>query len=495
MLLLSVFGVAACGIAYELVIGAIATYLLGSSVLHFSLTIGLFLSAMGLGAFASRWIRGRLLSRFIAVEIVIGLVGGLAGVALFAAYTYTRLYAPVMYATILVIGGLTGLEIPLLTRYLQRFGSVREALANVLSFDYLGALLASFALPLVLLPTLGLLKSAICVGLINLAVAAVTLAAFRGRLAGSARLWAATLASAGILVAALVGATPMIDLFEATLYQDEVIHAEQSAYQRIVLTRYRDDLRLYLDGSLQASSRDEYRYHESLVHPALSLAANREHVLVLGGGDGLVTREVLRDPEVRQVTVVDIDPAMTRLAREHPMLRELNGDSFHDPRVTVVNDDAYAYLAKSSDLWSVILVDFPDPRTEPLVKLYSVSFYGMLRRHLARGGVAATQATSPLFARKAFWCIVRSAETADLRALPYHAYVPSFGEWGFVLLSERELSPEDIRLRVPTRFLAPDSLPALFRFPPDMARVDTEPSRLDTPTILSYYREGWGRWF
>ena len=298
-----------------------------------------------------------------------------------------------------------------------------------------------------------------------------------------------------LLVATLFAATPMIDLFESTLYRDEVIHAEQSPYQRIVLTRFRDDLRLYLDGSLQASSRDEYRYHESLVHPVMSLTASRERVLVLGGGDGLVTKQVLRYADVRSVTVVDIDPAMTRLAREHPALRELNGDSFADPRVTVVNADAYTYLAESSDLWGAILVDFPDPRSEPLVKLYSVSFYGLLRRHLARGGVAATQATSPLFARQAFWCIVTTAEAAGLTALPYHAYVPSFGEWGFVLLAEHRVAPETIRLSVETRFLTDALLPTLFHFPSDMARLEATPSRLDTPTILPYYERGWSRWF
>ena len=500
VLLFSIFGVAACGVAYELLIGAIATYLLGASVFQFSITIGLFLSAMGLGAWLSRWIHDRLLERFVAIEVMIGILGGSAGALLFAAFAYTGFYSLVMYAVIITIAAMTGLEIPLLTRYIQeRHGSLREAISNVLSFDYLGALLASLVFPLVLLPTLGLLKTSVVVGLMNVGVAALTLFTFRRNLHARRWLWALVGLGFALLVGQLLVAKPMASTFEQSLYRDEVVFSEQSRYQKIVLTRYRDDVRLYLDGSLQLSSRDEHRYHESLVHPAMAAAARRHRVLVLGGGDGCAVREVLRWPDVQHVALVDIDEVMTRVAKEHPMLREQNGEALDDPRVEVISADAFNWLRESSGQsdvhWDVILADFPDPRVEAVSKLYSVAFYGLLERHLAPGGAAAVQATSPLFARKAFWCVSKTAQAAGLRTTPYHAYVPSFGEWGFVLMSRHTVEPKELGLPQGLRFLNEAGLPALFLFPPDIASVEVEPSTLDAPIVLDYYREGWDRWF
>ena len=495
VLLLSIFVVAACGLTYELLMGAVASYLLGSSVTWFSLVIGAFLTAMGVGAWLSRGVHARLLEIFVGVEIAIGIVGGLAGVALFAAFTFTRFAEVVLFALVLVIGALVGLEIPILTRWLEPHGSLREAIANVLGFDYLGALVASILFPLVLLPSLGLLKTFFAVGLANLLVAGITLVVFRETLRGRAVLGGAALGGAAVLVGGLVGAERLVSGFEARMYRDEIVWAEQSPFQRIVLTKWGDDLRLYLDGHLQASSRDEYRYHESLVHLPMGLAASRERVLVLGGGDGLAVREVLRWPDVKEVVLVDLDPQITDLAAEHPLLVDLNEGSLADPRVTVVNDDAWKFLERDADRWPVIVVDFPDPHDERLAKLYSVTFYELLARHLSPGGVASVQATSPYFARDAYWCVAATAEEAGLQTRSYHVWVPSFGEWGFHLLSEHAVDPEAARLPEGLRYLEPAVIDAMFTFPPDLARTDVEPSRLDHPVIVRYYTEAWKRWF
>jgi spermidine synthase len=494
-LLASIFIVSACAITYELLVGAVASYLLGNSVKQFSLTIGVFLASMGIGAYLSQWVRTRILERFIAVELCLSAIGGFSGWLLFAAFTYTDLYYLVMFGLIVVIGSLIGLELPLLTRYLRRFGTLRTSIARVFSLDYLGALVASVVFPLVLLPYLGVFRTSLAVGLLNAAVALATAWLFARTLRGSRRLALAGAAIVLVLSVAAARARQVASQLEKELYQDTIIYSEESPYQRLVLTRHGDDLRLYLNGSLQFSSRDEYRYHESLVHPAMTAASSHGRVLVIGGGDGLGVREVLKHDGVETVVLVDLDPAVTRLAREHVALTQANGDSLADPRVELVHADGYQYLRESPERFGVVLVDLPDPQREELAKLYSVSFYHLVRQHLAPGGVAATQATSPLFSREAFWCIVASAEAAGLLAVPYHAYVPSFGDWGFVAMSERPLHLGSLHIDVPTRFVESQLLATLTRFSPDTAPLDVDPSTLDRPIVLEYYDRARGRWF
>lgn len=493
-LLASVFVVSVCGLAYELMIGALATTLFGSSITWFSLTIGVFLSAMGVGSWASRFITERLLAWFVGVEIAIGIVGGLAGVAVFAAYTYTPYAQLTLFGALASIGVLAGLELPLLTRFLQPYGGLRTAIANVLALDYLGALAASLAFPFLMLPYLGLLESFFAVGLLNLLVVGITLVAFRDRLSISLPLGLTVLMGI-VLFAGITSAEQTMAAFERQLYADPVLVVEQTPYQRIVLTKRADDVRLYIDGHLQLSARDEFRYHESLVHPAMQLAAQHRRVLLLGAGDGLAAREILRFDHVESVTIVDLDPAITRLARRHPDLVRLNGGALSDPRVTVINGDAFTWLAEEAGVWDVIVLDFPDPHDDGLAKLYSTAMYGLVKAHLAPGGVAVTQATSPYFARKAYWTIVATIRSMGFDAAPYHAYVPAFGEWGFVVFSMSPLDFDRVEPRPGARFLDAAQLGAMRSFPPDMAPVPTEVSTLDQPRVFRFYREGWQTWF
>ena len=492
-LLGSIFVVAAGGLVYELLIATVSSYLLGSSVTQFSLAIGVFIGSMGLGSHLSQRVEKRLLEVFIGVEIALGVVGGLSVTLLFASFTLGPLYWVALYGALVAIGAMTGLELPLLTRLLRDYGSLRTIIARALSFDYVGALAGSVLFPLVLLPALGMTRAAFAVGLLNVAVAAWNARLFRERL-GSRALLAASALAAVPLAAGFAFSFKIVGWLEAGLYEDQIIHAEQTAYQRIVVTRWRDDVRLHLDGNLQFSSMDEYRYHEALVHPAMALAASREKVLVLGGGDGLGVREVLKHPGVKDVTLIDIDARMTGLGKTFPPFTELNGGALNDPRVRIVNEDAHAWLDRNAELFHVILGDLPDPNTEGLAKLYSREFYRLVRRHLAAGGVFATQATSPFYARDAYWCVVRTIEAAELRAYPYHAQVPSFGEWGFVLAADRPLEPAAAAVDVPTRFLTKALLPQMFTHAGDVGAVPVEVSTFDQPKVQRYYLEGWRRW-
>lgn len=496
-LLFSVFIIAVCGLVYELIVGTLSSYLMGSSVTHFSITIGLFLSAMGLGAWLSRFVKDRELHWFVLVEIITGLVGGVSALLLFSIFALTPYFYPAMVLLIGVIGACIGMEIPLLTRLANGTSGLRLALANVFAFDYLGALIGSVAFPLLLLPLLGILNTAFVIGLVNLLVAGAILWAFRAHL----RHWTllVTLTAIGFigLNLGLVSSSHLENALQNRLYRDPVVLRRHTRYQQIVMTAKGEDIRLFINGNLQFSLRDEYRYHEALVHPAMSLAPHRQRVLILGGGDGLALREILKYPDVQEVVLVDIDPAMTELARSHLALRRANAESMRDPRLHVVNADAFTYLGQGDDLFQVIIADLPDPNDEALSKLYSRSSYRLMRRRLAGDGILVTQATSPFFGRRAFWTIAATIAAEDLQTLPYHTYVPSFGDWGFVLASPRPIAPETYAPRVPVRFFTPAAFGVARVFDSDTdANVDdVRPSTLNDPVVLHHYQEAERAWY
>lgn len=494
-LLTSIFIIAVCGLIYELIIGSLSSYLLGDTIYQFSLTIGFFLSAMGLGSFISRVVKRDLLTVFLRVELSIGVIGGFSAAGLFAAFSLAeRSYAVVMIAFIVVLGTLIGLEIPLLARIAKKYGSLGDTLANVLAFDYLGALAASILFPLVLLPYLGLSKTAFIVGMFNLMVVGINLQVFGRGLLRLRRYVAALVVCFVVLIAGFSQSNAITSLFENQLYTDEIIYTEQTAYQRIVLTTYQDDLRLFLDHELQFSSRDEYRYHEALIHPAMALASSHENVLIIGGGDGLAAREVFKYADVENITLVDIDPAMTHMGKTFGPVVALNQNSLNNPRLHVVNQDGFKFLENSSDLYQVIIDDLPDPRSESFARLYSQEFYGLVGRHLARGGMFVAQSSSPYYVNKAFWCVAHTIASNGLNIQPYHTYVPSFGDWGFVLASNLNIEWSRIQVSVPTRYLTANILGGLTTFDRDTAEVPTEISTLENPAVWRYYLEGWRRW-
>jgi spermidine synthase len=490
VLFISVFLIAACGLIYELIAGTLASYLLGDSVLQFSTVIGSYLFAMGVGSYLSRFIHRGLIAQFISVELMVGMVGGFSSSILFLAFAYTDGFRFVLYAVVIIVGMLVGLEIPLLMRILKERYQFRELVAHVLTFDYLGALGASLLFPVLLVPKLGLVRSAIAFGLINAGVALWTTFLFRDQLHAPFTLRAGCLAVIAMLAGGMGMAEQISAAADNSLYADEVIFSRATKYQRIVLTKWKDDLRLFLSSHLQFSSRDEYRYHETLVHPGLAALPGARRVLVLGGGDGLALREILKYPSVESVTLVDLDPEMTTLFRTHPLLSQLNARSFSNPRVHVINQDAFVWLDSNAEFFDFAVVDFPDPTNYSLGKLYTTAFYRVLSKHLSRDGMFVVQSTSPLFARQSYWCIVNTVEAAGMKAHPYHVYVPSFGEWGFVLASTSAYESPS-QLPAGLRFLTARNVPELFDFPVDMQRVPAEPNRLNDQILVRYYDHEW----
>lgn len=468
-----IFATGLAGIVAEYVISTLASYLLGNTVLQWTLILSIMLFAMGVGSRVSRYFRNYLLDVFVTIEFVLSLLCAVSALASYYFSAHLPNVALIIYPIAFVIGLLIGLEIPIATRLNDVFDELRINISTVMEKDYYGALLGGLLFAFIALPHLGLTYTPIILGSVNFLVAAVLFVQFRKLLQYKKILTAALALVPVILLTLMVTAEPIVLFGEQQKYKDRVIFQKQTPYQRIVVTQWKDYYWLYLNGNEQFSSFDEERYHEPLVHPAMKLTASRKNILVLGGGDGLAVREILKYPDVAQVTLVDIDPAMTDLAQQNPLFVKLNQNSLNDRRVNVINRDAYVYLRDATGFWDVIFIDLPDPKTIEIARLYTRQFYHTARRHLSKGGILVTQATSPFFSRKAFLSILKTVENAGFAAIAYHNQIPTLGEWGWVLgVNVPGLTPAQLKRAleqldfsdVPTRFLNTDAMIGMVHF-------------------------------
>ncbi len=546
ILYLAAFIMGGCGLAYEYTLSRVAADLLGNSARQWALVIGAMMFCMGIGAdFQKRLADEKLLDKFIVAEIVLGLLGGSGPLLLLFTYGLAyEYYVLVQYVFICAIGLLLGFELPLIARLNESYtDTLKVNLGKVLKMDYIGSLAGALVWVFLLPRFCTLIETGFILGLLNLAAAAVLLGWFRRQLAWRRRLPAVLAGAALLLTAGLFQARNWTTSAEQYLYRDRVIFSRTTRYQHIVLTRSAaGEFNCYLNGNLQFSSADEEIYHENLVHPVMSLAPHRRRVLILGGGDGLAAREVLKYPEVEELILCDLDPEMTRLAREHPAFLALNRGSLKNARVriltnhalvpgagqetirivnqnrrggpapetaavarvTLVNLDAARLLEQLAGRFDVIIVDFPDPNNDQLAKLYSRTFYRRLAGKLAADGLFVQQATSPVHAKEAFLCIGRTIRAAGLSAIPYHDNVPSFGEWGWWLGGRRgSWSPEKLRRKlsrnasipVPTRYLTPALIRAGLVFGKGwLSTSETKINTLVNHAVYDYYLRGWQQW-
>ncbi len=512
VLLLAAAVSSACGLAIELLLGTLASYLVGNQALSYGVAVGGFLAAMGLGSYLSQFIlsddepsinpnnpgnpktsasaetarAAHLLTRFVQVELAIAPLSALLPLGLFGLFVLDQSLWLGLILVTMILGTLAGLEVPLLTRIIERDRGLKDSLARILALDYVGALFGSIACPVLLLPVFGMFPTAVMLGsLPALMVFAI------GQSFPSMRRWRWW----GLIIAAILWAiaplsVPLGNLLENTLYNAPIVSRIQTPYQRIVLTRGSQDARLYIDGELQFSTIDEYRYHEALIHPALAASGtptgNPKHVLLMGAGDGLALREILKWSSVDRVLLLELDPAIVKLARRYPLLSKLHGQSFDDPRVEIRYGDAFSIAPKLNEQFDTIIADFPDPDRNVIAKLYSEGFYQRLRSRLAPNGVFVTQASSPFFAPRAFACVETTLKAAEFITAPYTVSVPSFGPWGFVLASDHTIDPASLAIDVPTRFLNAAALPAMFALPKDVQGQTVEVNRLARPIIVKY---------
>ncbi|HEY0765516.1 MAG TPA: polyamine aminopropyltransferase [Pyrinomonadaceae bacterium] len=494
LLFLNVLIVATCGLIYELLAGTLASYVLGDSVTQFSLIIGIYLFAMGVGSWLSRFIDKGLARRFVDIELAVAVLGGFSAPLLFLSFSRVGYFYAVLYFVVFAIGVFVGLEIPLLLRILKDEIEFKELVSRVLAFDYVGALLASILFPILFVPKLGLIRTSLVFGMLNAGVALwgtwLLRPLIKGRIVG---LRVKAVLVMVLLLIALVKANKITSMAEDEMFADEIVYTKDTPYQRIVITRGRAGFQLFLNGNLQFSSTDEYRYHEALVHPAMIVSNNPRRVLVLGGGDGLALREILKYPSVEHVTLVDLDPEMTKLSNRFPLLAKLNQQSFSDRRVQVINADAFIWVEQTNEPpYDAAIVDFPDPNTFALGKLYTQRFYRLLRMRLTENAAVSVQSTSPMFARNSYWCIVRTLEAAGFVVRPYYTAVPSFGLWGFALARS---TPFEVPRNPPPglKFLDDQTLVGMFTLSKDIEPVPVEINRLDNQVLVRYYEGEWKR--
>ncbi|MDO5154616.1 MAG: polyamine aminopropyltransferase [Eubacteriales bacterium] len=496
LLMLTTLIISGCSICYELLISAVSSYLVGDSTLQYSITIGLYMSAMGLGSYLSKYIKDKLFNWFVLVEIGVGILGGISAFILFLANVYLEQYQLIMYIEIILIGILVGAEIPLLTRIIENDEeNLRVTLSSIFSFDYIGGLLGSVAFPLLLLPQLGYIATAFLAGSMNFLAAALIIFKYKKRIENGKLYQVVVIVLFIEMMFGMIFADELSNRLEGGMYRDQIIYSEQTQYQHIVMTRHKDDIRLFIDGNVQFCSLDEYRYHEALVHIPMSKAAKKDRVLVLGGGDGLACRELLKY-EGTEITLVDLDSEMTKICSENPIITDLNQNSLNNERVHIINTDAYKYLEQNDTAYDVIIVDLPDPNNESLNKLYTNVFYRMCHNALTDDGVLVVQSTSPYYATKAFWCVNKTLESEGFFVNAYHLQVPAFGDWGFNMASKKELD-DTYELEVDTNYLNEQSIPALFSFGKDemLASNDSiEVNRLTKPVLIQYYSDAVRNW-
>lgn len=491
-LLVTAFVISTCGLIYELIAGTVASYLLGDSVTQFSTIIGVYLFSMGVGSFLSKYIEKNIVLVFVQVELLIGLVGGCSASILFSFFEHVDNFRILLYLLVGIIGILVGLEIPLLMRILKDRLEFKDLVSQIFTFDYVGALLASLAFPLVLVPYLGLVRSSFLFGILNVLVAIWTLHLFRKEMpwVGTVRTFAVVLAVG--LVFGFAYSDKIIKLAETASYQEHIIYSKSSPYQRIVITGGRR-FKLYLNGNLQFNSQDEYRYHEALVHPAMGSHQSPKQVLILGGGDGMAAREVLKYPQVESIKLVDLDPALTNLFQKQEAFQRLNDNSLSNRKVEIINKDAFVWLRTCKDKYDVVVVDFPDPNNFSLGKLYSDSFYKSLKKVVKPETLIVIQSTSPYFAKNSFWCVVNTLKSVGFTTRPYHAYVPSFGDWGYILASQK---PVQFKHQYPTglKYVSEDIVGKMTEFPRDMLPTVNQVNKLNNQALVHLFESEWAKY-
>lgn len=498
---LSLFATGFAGIVAEFVLATLASYLIGNPIIQWTLVMSVMFFSMGLGSRLSKYLHDYLFDTLIAIEFLLSVLCALSAVVSYSVAPFTTHTSLIIYIFALAIGLLIGMEIPLVTRINESYESLRLNIASVMEYDYYGALAGGLVFAFFALPKLGLTYTPIVLGMINFFIASILLWKFQGLISYKSTLKYFFVAVAGFMLTLLFLIKPIMLHGEQNRYRDKVIYSRQTKYQKIVITQWKKYYWLFINGHVQFSSYDEEKYHEPLVHPALFLSPSPESVLILGGGDGLAVREVLKHEEVKKITLVDIDPEMTGLAKTHPVFRTLNKDSMNNPKVNIINQDAYRFLQTSEELYDVVIIDLPDPNSIQLARLYSRGFYILCERHLSKYGVIVSQSASPLYTRKAFLTIIKTMEAAGFTVLPYHNQVPTMGEWSWSLgvrkelMTGKKLKEMVLQLEfdeIPTRFLNRDAVISMVHFGKGIFDIK-EKLKINTelnPVLDKYYRDG-----
>ncbi|MCH2045477.1 MAG: polyamine aminopropyltransferase [Saprospiraceae bacterium] len=507
ILKLSLFATGLSGIVAEYILATLATYFLGDSIFQWTMILSIMLFSMGLGSRISKFIDKNLLERFILIEFTLSVLVSFCALTTYFLAGATVYHYLIIYGFSIIIGLLIGLEIPIVIRLNDQFEELKVNVSAVMEKDYYGSLLGGIFFVFVGLPQLGLTYTPFVLGGVNLIVAFLLLI-FLGKLIDKRLLRFIQLT--GLLVTTLITlgvifAQPIVQYGEQKQYKDKVVYTGQSKYQRLVITQYKDNYWFYINTNQQLSTADEHMYHEPMTHPVMKLSEYPRNVLILGGGDGCVAREVLKYPEVEQVKLVDLDPMVTDLAKNNAIFTEMNDSALWNPKVEVLNTDAYTYMQQTKEYYDVIIVDFPDPKSVELARLYSYEFYKLCYQQLRPNGLIIIQSGSPYFATKAFLCIGKTLKAAGFNMTQIHNQVITLGQWGWTIgaknIPEDQLVP---RLRslhfddIPTDWLNHDAMYHITAFGKPLLEVDSSTisiNKVHEPVLDGYYRQGNWEWY
>ncbi|MFY0601775.1 MAG: polyamine aminopropyltransferase [Cyclobacteriaceae bacterium] len=499
----ALFATGLSGIVSEYTLSTLATYFLGDSVFQWTMIVSIMLFSMGLGSRLSKRFEDSLLEKFVLIEFALSIVATNVTVIVYTFFAFYGDTTFIIYALSILVGLLIGMEIPIVIRLNEQFQNLKVNISSALENDYYGSLAGGVFFAFIGLPHLGLTYTPPILGGINFLVALTLVGVVWSEIPQKRRKNFVSYAIC-VLVIILLNVTfseRVVDWGDKIRYKDRVVYSEQTPYQKIVLTYSKGDYWLFLNGNQQLSTLDEAMYHEPLVHPVVQLHGEARKVLVLGGGDGAAVRELLKYPNIEEITLVDLDPAITTLAQNHPVLLSINDNALNDPKVKVINKDGFTYLANTPVKYDVVIADFPDPRTVDLGRLYSLEFYQLCYGVLSEKGYVITQAGSPYYAEQAFECIEKTIEAAGFKTLPLHNQVLTLGEWGWVIGSKDESTNLKSKLRkanvgnLKTEWLTNESLTLISAFGGevfDKTYTETEVNRLHNPVLYRYYLGG--RW-
>jgi spermidine synthase len=542
LLAFCMFTTGASGLVNEYVLATITTYILGNSIEQFSMVIASMMLMMGVsGLVQSKMSDNNLLQKFIAVEVIMALLGGFAPLAIYAAYGFLEnSFQIVHYFFVLSVGFLIGFEIPLVMRIIDQHKiELRTNLTIVYAMDYIGAFVGAVIWVEYLLKNYPLTEISFIVAGFNFMVASITILYFlKQKLILKPVIYIVLLLITSLLLTiGFMSNRDISGLLEQRFYEDPIVHKETTKYQHLVITHNSNsgDTRLYINGNTQFSSLDEKRYHDFLVHPLMEATTTRDNILILGGGDGLALREVNKYPDVHSVTLVDLDPEMVKIASTNERLTKLNNNAFKHANiatppfkisdsgakqgiflsedgseqksewvaaVTVYNIDADLFLRnKPKQKWDAVIIDLPDPSGIEISKLYSKQFYQNLKRYLTANAYISIQSTSPYHAKEAYLAIGNTLKAAGFNILPYRQNIPSFGDWGYYLAWTTSEQPADLKKRlsqldtfaVKTDFITPELLASSFAF--GKGELQTKKTCINTlmePCLLTAYTDrGW----
>ena len=504
ILKVALFATGLSGIVAEYVLSTLATYFLGDSVFQWTMIVSIMLFSMGLGSRISKYLNVNLLQTFVYIEFTLSLLTGFVSEITYLTSAFIGYTGFFIYTLSISVGLLIGMEIPIVIRLNDEFEDLKINVSSVMEKDYYGSLVGGVFFAFIGLPYFGLTYTPFILGGINFLVALMVVGLLWNNLKGTMKKRLTAMAS--LIVLFFLGGTlfadDVISYGERERYRDKVVFSAQSKYQRVVITKSKEDFWLFINGNQQLSTVDEYMYHEPLVHPVMGLLRSPKDILVLGGGDGGAVREILKYESVSKITLVDLDPLMTDLGKTHPMLTEMNQNSLNHEKVDIINADGFNFLEDTDQYFDAIIIDLPDPKSVELGRLYSYEFYKICYNKLRPNGVIITQAGSPYYAKRAFDCIDRTLDAAGFTTLPLHNQVVTLGEWGWVM-GAKDIEKEKLKMAVqninmddiPTVWLNSSAMSLITSFGKQVFKFEedsVEVNKIHNPVLYKYYLNG--RW-